>query len=377
MPLPRLTLVATSPRVAPGLLSAAAWEAVRGAQQVLAADLEDPLAVAVADAGTSVRHVALTAAGELARHLVDGALAGDLVWLGSADGDPGLTDAIAAEVSSRDQAPDVEVLVGSWDAPGSRLLDVVAAMDRLRSPGGCPWDAEQTHESLAPYLLEEAHETLEAIERGDRRHLAEELGDVLLQVVFHARVAEDASSPQDRFDIDDVAGHLVAKLIRRHPHVFADGDAETPEAVEAAWEQIKAAERAAAGGTSAGGETSDDDLLHGIPAALPVHLAADKVAARIRRRGLNVEESAQADLTQALADLDAATAHAAAALRRLALTAHTSHATPTTPTAHPGPAITSQLRGYGGASATEQAEQAPPRADRHSEQGEQGGESDG
>ena len=93
-------------------------------------------------------------------------------------------------------------------------------MDRLRSPGGCPWDAEQTHASLAPYLIEEAYETLEAIETADLVALREELGDLLLQVLFHARLAEEAAAGQ-RFGIDDVAADLVAKLVRRHPHVFA------------------------------------------------------------------------------------------------------------------------------------------------------------
>ena len=103
---------------------------------------------------------------------------------------------------------------------GSALLDLVAVMDRLRSPGGCPWDAEQTHASLLPYLVEETYEAVEAIEAGDRAHMAEELGDVLLQVVFHARVAqEDAQAP---FDIDDVAAGIADKLRRRHPHVFGD-----------------------------------------------------------------------------------------------------------------------------------------------------------
>ena len=129
-------------------------------------------------------------------------------------------------------------------------------MDRLRSPGGCPWDAEQTHESLVPYLIEEAHEAVEAIESGDRAHMAEELGDVLLQVVFHARVAQE--HPEAPFDIDDVAGGIVEKLVRRHPHVFADVDADTAAEVAANWEQIKAAEKA--------GRTS---VLDGIPAGLP------------------------------------------------------------------------------------------------------------
>ena len=311
--MPRLILLATSPRVAPGLLSRDAWETLSATEQVLCADLTDPLARAVADAGIAVTAATSGTPGTLARDLVARATQHDVVWLGSADGDPGLTDAIAAEVSSRDHAPDVEVLVGSWDVPGSRLLDLVAAMDRLRSPGGCPWDAEQTHESLAGYLVEETFETLEAIESGDRRHLAEELGDVLLQVVFHARVAQDAPDSGDRFDIDDVAGHLVAKLVRRHPHVFADGDAQSPEDVERAWEEIKAAER---------GGPVDADLLAGIPDALPVELAAGKVASRIRRRGLAVDQGAHADLTQALADLEAAQGYASLAVRRLALSAH-------------------------------------------------------
>ncbi len=125
---------------------------------------------------------------------------------------------------------------------GSALLDLVTVMDRLRSPGGCPWDAEQTHESLLPYLVEETYEAVEAIESGDRAHMAEELGDVLLQVVFHARVAQE--HPEEPFDIDDVAMGIAAKLRRRHPHVFGDVVAETPEAVAANWELIKAAEKA-------------------------------------------------------------------------------------------------------------------------------------
>ena len=226
----RLALVVTSPRVAPGLLSHGAWEAVAGATVRLARSLDEPLAEAVDEFGFAVEEVADATPPALARRLVDLAATESVVWLGSSDGDPGLSDALASEVSRLEVPPDVEVVVGSWDVQGGRLLDVVATMDRLRSPGGCPWDAEQTHESLAPYLVEEAHEVLHAIEGGDRSHLAEELGDVLLQVVFHARVAEEAGA--DAFDIDTVAGLLVEKLVRRHPHVFADGDASTPAEVE-------------------------------------------------------------------------------------------------------------------------------------------------
>jgi XTP/dITP diphosphohydrolase len=145
---------------------------------------------------------------------------------------------------------------------GAALLDLVAVMDRLRSPGGCPWDAEQTHASLVPYLVEETYEAVEAIESGERDHMAEELGDVLLQVVFHARVAqEDEVAP---FDIDDVAAGIAAKLRRRHPHVFGDVVADTPEAVAANWSVIKAAEKAAKGSGAA-----PPGPLHGIPAGMP------------------------------------------------------------------------------------------------------------
>jgi len=309
----RLVLVITSPRVAPGLLSHSAWDAVSGSTLRLTRDLDEPLAEAVAESGFDVEEVADATPPALARRLVDLAAAESVVWLGSSDGDPGLSDALASEVSRLELPPGVEVVVGSWDVQGGRLLDVVATMDRLRSPGGCPWDAEQTHESLAPYLVEEAHEVLHAIGGGDRAHLAEELGDVLLQVVFHARVAEDA--PEQAFDIDTVAGLLVDKLVRRHPHVFADGDASTPAEVEQAWERIKASEKAA--GVDGGGGYAAD-LLHGIPSSLPGDLAAQKVLARLRRRGLAAAPDAVARLEQARAALVAAEAEVRDALSALA-----------------------------------------------------------
>lgn len=242
----RLSLLVTSPRVAPGLLSRSAWYAVESASTRLCRDVDEPVVEAVVESGLPVDTVGPElSAPDLARLLVSHSVETDVVWLGSSDADPGLTDAIASEVSRLEVPPEVEVIVGSWDVPGSRLLDAVAVMDRLRSPGGCPWDAKQTHESLAKYLTEEAGEAVEAIESGDRQHLAEELGDVLLQVLFHSRVAEDAEASEDQFDIDEVAGVLVEKLVRRHPHVFADGDAATPEEVESEWARIKAEEKAA------------------------------------------------------------------------------------------------------------------------------------
>ena len=155
---------------------------------------------------------------------------------------------------------------------GEALAAVVAAMDRLRSPGGCPWDAEQTHRSLAPYAIEEAYELAEAAESDDRAALRGELGDLLLQVVFHARVAEE--HPEDPFSLDDVARVLHDKLLRRYPHVFADGEARSAAEVETAWHEIKKRERGGA------------DVLAGIPRALPALARAQKVARRLRREGV-------------------------------------------------------------------------------------------
>lgn len=124
---------------------------------------------------------------------------------------------------------------------GAALLDAVGVMDRLRAPGGCPWDAEQTHSSLMPYLIEETYELYQALEDGDNGALREELGDVLLQVLFHARVAQEES---DGFDIDAVATELVTKLVGRHPHVFAGSEkVRTAADQEVRWEQLKGAEK--------------------------------------------------------------------------------------------------------------------------------------
>lgn len=144
------------------------------------------------------------------------------------------------------------------------LDHIVAVMDRLRSPGGCEWDAVQTHQSLAEYLVEETHELLEAIDTGDRVHLREELGDVLLQVVFHCRIAEDDAD--DPFDIDEVAEGIAQKLIRRHPHVFAGAPAG--DATLSNWERVKAAEK---------GRTSP---LDGVPTSLPPLTAIGKIRYR-------------------------------------------------------------------------------------------------
>jgi XTP/dITP diphosphohydrolase len=217
----------------------------------------------------------------IAAELLDLAYSSDrpVVWLVGDDGDPAviasLAPALAAHAGAGGAPPTIEVVPGSYDLPGSRLLDLVAVMDRLRSPGGCPWDAEQTHQSLAPYLLEEAHETLEAIETGQRAALIEELGDLLLQVVFHARLGEEDADRS--WSIDDVAAGIVTKLVNRHPHVFGDVDAPDAQYVADNWEQIKAAEK---------GRTS---VLDGIPAGLPALARAAKVVSRADRADLRVD----------------------------------------------------------------------------------------
>ena len=157
--------------------------------------------------------------------------------------------------------------------PGDALRELVTVMDRLRSPGGCPWDAAQTHASLVPYALEEAYEVAEAIESGDRAGMREELGDLLLQVVFHARVAEE--DPDDPFDVDDVARGIVAKLVRRHPHVFGAEVAPDASAVHVRWDELKQAEK------------QRESVLDGIPLALGALARSQKVVARARRAGLD------------------------------------------------------------------------------------------
>ncbi len=296
--LPRVVLVVTSPRVAPGLLSSDAWDALRGGP-VLTTDADSPQVTALTASGIDVEAVDadLGAAGT-ARELRERARrTGAVVWLAGRDGDEALARALG-DLATVEGGVEVEVVYGSYDVPGARLLDVVATMDRLRSPGGCPWDAEQTHATLAPYLLEESYEAYQAIEDGDLDALREELGDVLLQVAFHARVAEEQPADQ-RWSIDDVAAGLVAKLVRRHPHVFADTDVSGPDEVVANWDVIKAEEK------------SGRSAMSGVPlaqAALSLAAALQRKAAKLGMPAdLLAEETAQGE-TPAGAVAAAATA---------------------------------------------------------------------
>ena len=246
----RVTFLRTSPGAAPGLLTRDAWRALDAADHVLSDDRVQ--VAAIADQGVHAELVddlddALRARSGLDGHVV-------AVPAGEVDAPPG------TEVVS---------LVASHDAPGAAFVRLVAVMDRLRTE--CPWDREQTHRSLAKYLLEESYETLEAIESGDREHLREELGDLLLQVCFHARIA--AEDPDGGFDVDDVARGIADKLVYRHPHVFAGLAVADAAEVDRNWEALKAAEKQRTG------------LMEGVPAALPALAWADKALGRLARAG--------------------------------------------------------------------------------------------
>ncbi len=243
-------LVATAPHSVPGQLTWDAWQLLH-AGPVLA-QAGHPHLAALRAAGVDVEAVP---ADELTDRLAARTAAGQR--------------AVGVVVASPGAGPSADAVRGAESPPGSALLDVVAVMDRLRSPGGCPWDAAQTHASLRPYLLEEAYEAYEAIEDDDPEGLREELGDVLLQVVFHARLAQEADPP---WSVDDVAGDLVAKLVRRHPHVFARPDGAAGPAVdevETSWDALKAAEK---------GRTS---VTEGVPLGQP----ALSLAAKLQGRG--------------------------------------------------------------------------------------------
>lgn len=163
--------------------------------------------------------------------------------------------------------------------PSRDIATLIEIMARLRTPpDGCPWDIEQTFETIAPYTIEEAFEVADAIARGDLdAGLPDELGDLLLQVVFHARMAEE----QDRFDFGDVVQAITEKLIRRHPHVFGDAGRHTPDQVKTMWHEIKARERAARG------ETDKPRTLDGVPVALPSLVRAQKLQERAAKVGFD------------------------------------------------------------------------------------------
>ena len=270
-----LIVLATSPRVAPGVLSWSAWEALRTATAVLAPP-DHPQLPALDEAGIAYRVVEEPDVESLAPDAV-------VVWLPWPGDDPPLP-------------PGARLIHGSTDLTGAHLIDLVETMNRLRVD--CPWDARQTHASLAPHLLEEPYEALEAFESGDERAFREELGDVLLQVVFHARIAAERDDGTG-YTIDDVADGIVAKLVRRHPHVFGDVTVSGADEVKRNWDAIKREEKKAQAERLAGSGAGQaaPSVLDGVPFAQP----ALALAAQLQRR------AARAGVPQALVRLDANT----------------------------------------------------------------------
>ena len=263
--------------MAPGLLSWPAWEALRTADRVLCEDPDHPQLPYVREAGISVATGALPSARELVESSAQGLTT---VVIAAAEGERRLTDGLAALAGSgRTSMPELELLPGSYDLPGARLLDLVQVMDSIRAI--CPWSGAKTHEGLVKYGIEEMYELVEAIEEDDRGALCEELGDVLLQVVFHARIAEE--HPEEPFSIDDVAAGIVEKLIHRHPHVFGEEQAATAEEVREHWLRTKAAEK------------RRDSVTEGIPLGQPALALAAKLAQRVRLAGLDVPPARPSD----------------------------------------------------------------------------------
>lgn len=275
-----LTVLLTSRRAAPGLLTWQAWSVLRAASRVLAASAGHPQIPALTAAGVIAEVVESPADVDSLAELLSAAAGPDdpVVWLAppGENADAALLTAISSVTEP------AQVLHGSHDLPGSHLLDVVGIMDRLRV--SCPWDREQTHASLLPYLLEEAYEAAETIETGSvGAALREELGDVLFQAVFHARIAAERTASDGGFTIDDVADVLTAKLIRRHPHVFGSVSVSSASDVNRNWEEIKKAERAERAVASQSGPPS---VLDGVAFGQPALSLAAQVQRRAERAGV-------------------------------------------------------------------------------------------
>jgi len=299
----RVVLVETSDLL-PGLLPFQAWDALATADVVLVRDPgTHPSVPALHQAGLDLVRLApsalergdllLTRPGapddrRLAKSLVAAAReSGRVVYL-LEDDERGLAPALAGMVAEHDV--EIELVFLAQLPRGTEVLRAVAVMDRLRDPdGGCPWDLEQDHHSLGRYLVEETYELLDAIATEDDQDVAEELGDVLLQVLFHARIAAERRA----FSIDDVARGLSDKLVRRHPHVFAGAEGvDDAAAVQESWDRLKAEEKGGRG------------PLDGIPSGMPGLGLLDALLRRVRRLGM-MPEDPQVLLEELRATLDA------------------------------------------------------------------------
>ena len=265
----RIVLLVTSPRLPAGLLTAQAWDLVRTTKVFAAADSD--LTAALRSAGAEV---AISSSG-VEDLLATAREQGSAVWLSGPTGDEDLARTLGLRLAREPQLAEMELMYGSWDPQGARLLDAVAVIDRLASPGGDPWKLQQTHQSLGKYMIEEAYEAFDAIEARDYDSLRDELGDVLLQVVLHARMAENLP-PEQAWTVDDVAGGLVDKMIRRNPHVFGDARVETVDEITAQWEEIKSAEKPSRG------------VVEGVALSQPALSLAAKVMARAAKAGVGL-----------------------------------------------------------------------------------------
>ncbi len=300
---PSVALVETSD-VLPGLLPFQAWDVLGTAELILVRDGDThPSAEQLHLAGLDLvtlepaplgrGDLDLTRPGlpddrRVAKALVRAALdRGRVVYLLGED-DRGVAPALAGMAAEHDL--EIELVFLAQQPPGTEFVRLVDVLRQLRDPeDGCPWDLEQDHHSLLRYLIEEAYELVEAVEEGDDTDLQEELGDVLLQVVFHAQVASDRSA----FGIDDVVRGIVEKLVRRHPHVFGDGDAASADEVQARWDELKAEEK------------ERGSPFDGVPSAAPGLDLLHTLQRKATRHGL--QDPGQPPAEQAL------TAYAAAA----------------------------------------------------------------
>ena len=300
----RIVLLVTSPRLPAGLLTAAAWDVVRAHPVFAAAESEQ--AAVLRQSGVPVTVIDPDPERVLAE-LSDRAA---VVWLAGPAGDQDFARQLGLRLTRRPELAELELMYGSWDPPGARLLDAVAVIDRLVSPGGDPWKRAQNHRTLAPYMLEEAYEAYDAIVAEDMAALLEELGDVLLQIVLHARLAEELPDGS-AWGIDDVAGGLVEKMVRRNPHVFAGAEVADLDEITDNWERIKKAEK------------SRDSILDGIALSQPALALAAQILQRVERAGLDVPLPTSDDLGPALlrlvAEARAAGADPEAEVRRATL----------------------------------------------------------
>lgn len=266
----RLVLVETSDQL-PGLLPVQAWSALAGSETILVGSAAHPFLAQLEAAGLA--HEVVPAERIVAR----ADELGSVSYLQGPSDDEALPHTLRTEAAG--SGVEVRVVPFAPYPKGTSVLDLVATEERLLAPGGCPWDREQTHASLIRYAVEEVYELADAVEAGDAEEIREELGDLLLQVVFHAEMADRAGT----FDIDDVSRGIVDKLVRRHPHVFGDvvaGDADT---VMANWEELKRAEK-----------PERERLFDGVPAALPALGYVGKLQSRAAKAGFDWEADADA-----------------------------------------------------------------------------------